>query len=83
VKSDSLPVKYTETGLLFADGSHIPADVIVFATGFSGNLRDTVEELFGPEVAIRGGTFWGLDDEGELKGAFKPLDRLWNPHHYL
>ncbi|KEF60298.1 uncharacterized protein A1O9_05149 [Exophiala aquamarina CBS 119918] len=76
VKSDSLPVKYTETGLLFADGSHISADVIVFATGFSGNLRDTVEELFGPEVATRGGIFWGLDEEGELKGAFKPLGRL-------
>lgn len=69
-------MKYTGTGLLFADGSHIAADVIVFATGFYGNLRDTVEELFGPEVATRGGIFWGLDDEGELKGAFKPLDRM-------
>ncbi|KAE9363311.1 FAD/NAD(P)-binding domain-containing protein [Stipitochalara longipes BDJ] len=34
VKSDSLPVRYVEDGLEFEDGERLPADVVVFATGF-------------------------------------------------
>ncbi|KAK7415662.1 hypothetical protein QQX98_005694 [Neonectria punicea] len=71
VKSDSLPVRYTEDTLECANGDHIRADVVVFATGFIGNLRLVVQDLFGPDVASQVDDFWGLDDEGELKGAFK------------
>ncbi|KPM39840.1 hypothetical protein AK830_g6729 [Neonectria ditissima] len=72
VKSDSLPVRFTEDALECANGDHIRADVVVFATGFIGNLRLVVQDLFGPSVASQVDDFWGLDDEGELKGAFKP-----------
>ena len=34
LKNDSQIKEYTETGLLFEDGSQLPADVVVFATGF-------------------------------------------------
>ena len=75
VKSDDLPIRYTPDGLDFSDGSHLNADVIVFATGFKGNMRYMAEELFGSEIAEQMGDFWTLDDEGELKGAFKPCGR--------
>lgn len=75
VKSDAVAVRYTERGLAFSDGSEIDAEVIVFATGFQGNLRNHVENIFGPEVASRAGNCFGLDGEGEVLGAFKPLNR--------
>ncbi|KAH8704913.1 putative flavin-containing monooxygenase [Talaromyces proteolyticus] len=76
MKSGSLPVSYTEDGLLFADGSHLKADAVVFTTGFLGNMRDTARQLFGDEVADRADDFWGVDDEGEIKGAYKPMEQL-------
>lgn len=75
VKSDALAVRYREDGLEFDDGTVLPADVIVFATGFRGNLRDDVRELLGDEVADRITDFWGLDDEGEPRGAYRPTGR--------
>lgn len=75
VKSDALAVRYTETGLEFDDGTVLPADVIVFSTGFRGNLRDDVRELLGDDVAERITDFWGLDDEGEPRGAYRPTGR--------
>jgi hypothetical protein len=76
MKSDSLPISWVEDGLICSNGSHIRShirtDVIVFATGFIGNLRLLVTELFGYEVAGQFEDLWGLDKEGELKGAFKP-----------
>ncbi|EOD43906.1 putative flavin-containing monooxygenase protein [Neofusicoccum parvum UCRNP2] len=72
MKSNAPPTGYTEDGLLFDDGSHLKADVIVFATGFVGDMRWLAGKLFGPAVFEQLDEFWGLDDEGELKGAFKP-----------
>lgn len=69
---------YTENGLRFSDGTEIKADVIVFATGFLGNLRQHVEELLGKEVADRAGDCFGLNEEGEILGAFKPVNRTYN-----
>ena len=80
IKSDSLSVSYIPTGLAFADGTTLPADVIVFATGFVGNLRNMAQEIFGKEVADLAGDYWGLDDEGEIRGAFKPTGREYSIH---
>lgn len=66
---------WTEHGLICSDGSRLPADVVVFATGFVCNLKLQVSELFGPEVAASLDELWGLDEEGELRGAFKPCGR--------
>jgi hypothetical protein len=71
----STPLSYTETGLLFEDGTEIEADVIAFATGFEGNMRYLVRDIFGEEMAQQMGDFWGLDDEGEIKGAWKGTGR--------
>lgn len=64
-----------EDGLEFEDGSRLKADVIVFATGFLGNVRTIVRSLFGTEVASRADDYWGLDSDGEVKGAFKRQKR--------
>ena len=75
MKSDALISHYTPTGLAFSDGSVVDADVIVFATGFVGNMRTSVRDFFGDQIADRVDDYWGLDEEGELKGAFKPTGR--------
>jgi len=71
----STPVSYTETGILFHDGTELKADVVVFATGFEGNMRYLVRDVFGEELAEEMGDFWGLDKEGELNGAWKGTGR--------
>jgi hypothetical protein len=48
---------------------------MIFATGFRGNMKYLVEEVFGPGIAEQMGDFWTLNKEGELKGAFKPTKR--------
>ncbi|KAA8646787.1 hypothetical protein EYZ11_011409 [Aspergillus tanneri] len=76
IKSNALASHFTRTGLMFSDGTEIPADVIVFCTGFRGNMRTNVQELFGKEIAAQVDDFWTLDAEGELKGAFKPTGQF-------
>lgn len=75
MKSDALPTQYTSDGLLFSDGSELKADVVVFATGFVGSMKGGIRELFGSEVASRVEDFWGVDAQGEIKGAYKRLER--------
>lgn len=80
IKSNALPICYTEEGLEFDDGTHLKADVIIFATGFKGNMRYLVQEIFGDEIAEQMGDYWGLDRYGEIKGAFKPTGREFSSH---
>ncbi|KAH8816732.1 hypothetical protein F5884DRAFT_842242 [Xylogone sp. PMI_703] len=71
VKSGAIPIQYTEDGLLFDDGSELKADVIVFCTGFVGNMRHLAGAIVGPEIENQLEDFWGLNEEGEIRGAFK------------
>jgi cation diffusion facilitator CzcD-associated flavoprotein CzcO len=73
MKSDAQPVSFTSTGLLFSDGEAIDADVVVFCTGFVGNMREIAAEMIGGEATDHLDDFWGLDMEGEVRGAYKPL----------
>ncbi|KAG9502143.1 hypothetical protein J7337_004968 [Fusarium musae] len=79
VKSDAAAHRFTEHGVAFADGTEIKADVIVLATGFVGNLRQHVDKIFGSATAKKAGDCFGLNSEGEVLGAFKPLEQpgLW------
>jgi hypothetical protein len=70
-------VSYTEDGLIFEDGTHLPADVVIYATGFTGNLRDSVREYFGEEIYAQVEDYWGINQEGELKGAYVPTGRMF------
>lgn len=78
MKTGALPTHYTRTGLVFSDGTEVAADVIVFSTGFVGNVRTDVARIFGKDVASRADDFWGLDEEGELKGVFKKNSRMFS-----
>jgi putative flavoprotein involved in K+ transport len=74
-------------GVVFSDGSHLPADCIVYATGFRP-FSETIAKLISPEVAQRVGRVWGYGAglegdpgpwEGELRNMWKPTPQpgLW------
>ena len=67
--------------MIFSDGTEVAADVVVFCTGFVGDMRGNVEQIFGKSVADEVGEFWGLDEEGEIKGAYKRSGRKSDIHH--
>ncbi len=77
----------TEHGVRLSDGSELPADLIVYATGY-GSMNGWVARLVSPEVADRVGKCWGLGSgttkdpgpwEGELRNMWKPTAQpgLW------
>jgi hypothetical protein len=78
LKNDAQISNFTKKGLEFADGSTLDADVVVFATGL-GEARDPMRKIIGPEAGAHLKEIWGLDSEGEIKGAWRDigLPRLW------
>ena len=69
------------------DGTELPADLIVYATGY-GSMNGWLAELVSPEVADKIGKVWGLGSdtskdpgpwEGELRNMWKPTQspNLW------
>ncbi|HLW92622.1 MAG TPA: NAD(P)/FAD-dependent oxidoreductase [Roseiarcus sp.] len=73
--------------VLFSDGDELPADLIVYATGY-GSMNGWAAELISQEVADRIGKCWGLGSgtakdpgpwEGELRNMWKPTQQeaLW------
>lgn len=54
--------------LKLADGSSLPADIVVLATGYD-NMRTTVRKVLGDKVADRCSDVWDLDEEGELRAV--------------
>lgn len=65
-------------GLRMKDGSTVPADLVVLATGFDG-LEANVRKLFGDEVAERVGPVWGFDKDNVMRNMWRrtPQDGLW------
>jgi putative flavoprotein involved in K+ transport len=62
------------------DGSELPADLLVYATGY-GPMSDFASKLISPEVAERIGPCWGLGsgtarDPGPWAGE---LRNMWSP----
>ena len=70
--------RFTTDGVVFTDGTSLPADVVVLATGYQ-NMRESARQLLGDKVADRCSPVWGLDDEGELRTIWRRSghDRLW------
>ena len=60
---------FTATGAHLLDGTRVPADLIVLATGYKG-LEHLVTKLFGSEVADRVGPIWGFGDALELRNMY-------------
>ncbi|KAJ6628886.1 FAD/NAD-binding domain-containing protein [Mycena sp. CBHHK59/15] len=72
LKNDSPIECFTPGGLKFENGSELPADVVVFATGV-GDVRDNIRKVCGDEVADKCNPIWGLDEDGEIKGCWRDL----------
>jgi len=79
--------RVTESGLAMQDGSELPADLIVWATGY-GSMNGWVAQLVDQATADRLGKCWGLGSgttkdpgpwEGELRNMWKPtqVPNLW------
>jgi putative flavoprotein involved in K+ transport len=77
----------TETGVKLDNGQEIPADVIVYATGY-GSMNGWVADLIDQETADKVGKCWGLGSgtpkdpgpwEGEQRNMWKPTQQeaLW------
>jgi putative flavoprotein involved in K+ transport len=73
--------------VVFSDGSELPAELIVYATGY-GAMNGWAARLISQEVADRVGKCWGLGSdttkdpgpwEGELRNMWKPTRQpaLW------
>ncbi|KAF2095271.1 flavin-containing monooxygenase [Rhizodiscina lignyota] len=71
VKSGTPIASFKKDGLVFEDGSELEADVIIFATGFENSMRDRAADILGDEIADGLDGYYGLDEEGELRGVWK------------
>ncbi len=69
---------FTHDGMALADGTLIPADIVVLATGYEKH-QESVRKLFGDEVAEKVGDTWGFNDQGFMKNMWARTgqDHLW------
>ncbi len=76
-----------ERSVILTSGEELPADLIVYATGY-GSMNGWAAQLISQEVADRVGKCWGLGSntakdpgpwEGELRNMWKPTQQpgLW------
>lgn len=70
--------KFVADGVQTKSGAHVPADLIVLATGYR-KQEDLVERLFGKGVADRVGVIWGYGEKQELRNMYTrtPQPGLW------
>ena len=79
--------RINERSVTLTDGAELPAELIVFATGY-GSMNGWAAQLISQEVADRVGKCWGLGSntrydpgpwEGELRNMWKPTQQpgLW------
>ncbi|HEY0214285.1 MAG TPA: NAD(P)-binding domain-containing protein [Paenirhodobacter sp.] len=77
----------SETAVVLDDGTELPADLVVYATGY-GSMNGWAADLISPEVADKIGKCWGLGSattkdpgpwEGEQRNMWKPTmqEGLW------
>jgi putative flavoprotein involved in K+ transport len=77
----------TEDSVVLQDGTQLPADLVVYATGY-GSMNGWAADLISQEVADKVGKVWGLGSdttkdpgpwEGEQRNMWKPTqqDGLW------
>jgi putative flavoprotein involved in K+ transport len=87
LKSPVTLERLNRRSVTLSDGSELPADLVVLATGY-GPMNDWAARLISPEVADRVGKCWGLGSgtkndpgpwEGELRNMWKPTRQpgLW------
>jgi putative flavoprotein involved in K+ transport len=70
--------RFTPQGAALRDGTTMPADLVVVATGYESQ-QEFVRLTLGDAVAERIGPVWGFDDGGELRNMWTRTaqDGLW------
>jgi cation diffusion facilitator CzcD-associated flavoprotein CzcO len=70
--------RFCPEGAKMKDGTTRPADLIVLATGYTGQ-KESVRRILGDRITDRIGPVWGFDEEGELAGMWRPTGQpgLW------
>lgn len=70
--------QFSADGARLKDGSMVPADLIVLATGYYPQ-KELIHRALGEEIAARIGPVWGIGDDGELNNMFRrtPQEGLW------
>jgi len=65
-------------GLQLKDGTHVPADLMVLATGYK-NQQELVRRRLGEDIADAIGPIWGYDERGEIRNVWKRTaqEGLW------
>ena len=93
IANGDVPVKHgqvtelTETGVKLDTGEELPADLVVYATGY-GSMNGLAADIVGKEMADKLGKVWGLGSdttkdpgpwEGEERNMWKPTQQegLW------
>ena len=87
LKSGSDVSHLTPTAVVLRDGTELPADLVIYATGY-GSMNGWAADLISQDVADTVGKCWGLGSgttkdpgpwEGELRNMWKPTrqDALW------
>jgi cation diffusion facilitator CzcD-associated flavoprotein CzcO len=69
---------FTTDGLTLSDGTVIPSDLVVLATGYE-TQQESVRAMFGDAVADRIGNVWGFDDDGFMANMWRESGQkhLW------
>ena len=70
--------KFIAGGALLKDGSTVPAELLVLATGYK-NQQETVRRYLGDAIADKIGPVWGFDEGGELRNMWRRTaqEGLW------
>jgi cation diffusion facilitator CzcD-associated flavoprotein CzcO len=70
--------RFVTDGALLKDGSTVPADLIVLATGYFPQ-QELIRRGLGEDMLTRIGPVWGIGADGELSNMFKrtPQEGLW------
>ena len=70
--------RFVAGGALRRDGTVVPADLLVLATGYY-TQQELVRRTLGEDVAARVGPVWGIGGDGEMANMWKrtPQDGLW------
>jgi cation diffusion facilitator CzcD-associated flavoprotein CzcO len=69
---------FVADGVRKKDGTVVPADLVVLATGFETQIA-TIRRLLGDEVADKIGGLWGFDEQGFMRNMWKRTaqEHLW------
>ena len=62
-------------GARLKDGSVVPAELLVLATGYK-NQQEAVRAYLGDEIADKIGPVWGFDEGGELRNMWRQTAQL-------